>query len=348
MFKNLNRYFRKRFDRLYRKRRWHLFLDISLIVVILILAVAILSLHFYNPKINDFNSWTKPNGNSEEIIKITEPPIEASFTWENKTIKQAETAKISVTIKNTAAIAISDYKLIFSSRDNNFLVSGILAFPDLAANSEKTFPLEINIKPTSAISEKLVNVRAEQNYQASNQVFKDSYDLPAIKVVSNLTISAAAYYNSPQGDQLGSGPLPPVVGLPTNFWIFLKAESDGNFSNFSLSAKLPKNVKLTENSSLLAGDLNYNEAARQIVWRIEKVETGSSEYRAGFEIQIIPEENQVGSLAMLLNQIRYQGEDIFTGSKIEGSISGVDTGLEADVLNRGEGTVISLDEELSE
>ncbi len=344
MFKSLSRYFRKSFNRFYRQKRWNLILDISLIVVILFLAIAVLSLHFYNPKINDFGSFIKPSNKGGEVIKITEPPVEVSFAWENHVIKQNEAAKILVTVKNTASAAITDYKLIFSSRDNNFSVSGELSLPELAANSEQTFPLEIQIRQKSAVSEKFVSVRAGQNYQVNNQVFKDSYDLPTIKLVANLTVSAAAYYNSPQGDQLGSGPLPPVVSLPTNFWIFLKLEADGNFNNFSLSAKLPKNVELTENSSLLAGDLNYNESARQVVWRIEKIETDSSEYRAGFEVQLIPDENQVGNLAVLLNQLRYQGEDSFTGIKIEGAITGVDTGLEADALNRGEGKILPLED----
>lgn len=345
MFKHLGHYFRKRFDRFYRQRRWHLILDISLIVVILILAVAVSSLHFYNPKINSSGSWLKPTNNQAEIIKITEPPLELSFAWENKVISSKEAAKISVTIKNTGTTAVREYKLTFSSRDNNFSVSGELSLPEIAATSEQVFPLEIAIVENMAIAEKLVLAHATQSYQINNQTFKDGYDLAPIKIVSDLTAAAAAYYNSPQGDQLGSGPLPPVVGLPTNFWIFLKAEADGNFTNFSLSAKLPKNVELTENSSLLAGNLNYNEAARQIVWRIEKIEAGSTEYRAGFEVQLIPEDDQANNLATLLNQLRYQSVDSFTGTKIEGTTSGVDTNLEADALNRGQGTVLPLNEE---
>ena len=342
MFNSLRRLFKKRFSRFYQQKRWRLILDISLIAVILFLAVAVLSLHFYNPKINDFNSWVKPD-KKEESEKITEPPVEIDFVWESKIIYPNKTASLTATIKNTADVAVTDYKLIFSSRDSNFAVSGELILPDLAANSERAFPLDITILSQAETPEKLVSIKAEQSYQIKNQSFKESYDLPTIKLISTLTVSGATYYNSPQGDQLGSGPLPPVVGLPTNFWIFLKAEADGDFDDFSLSAKLPKNVELTENSSLLAGDLSYNQAARQIVWRVEKIEAELADYRAGFEVQLIPEEGQIGDLAPLLNQLRYQAKDSFAGAPVEGSLINIDTSLEADALNRGEGKVLPLE-----
>lgn len=342
MFTRLGRLFRKRFSRFYQQKRWRLMLDIGLIVVILLLTAAVLSLHFYNPKINDFNSWVRPD-KKEESEKITEPPVQIDFVWESKIIQPNKTASLIATIKNTAAVAVTDYKLIFSSRDNNFAATGELILPDLAANSERAFPLEITIVPQAEIVEKLVSLKAEQSYQINSQSFKESYDLPALKLISTLAVSGAAYYNSPQGDQLGSGPLPPVASLPTNFWIFLKAEADGNFDNFSLSAKLPKNVELTENSSLLAGDLSYNQAARQIVWRVEKIEAELADYRAGFEVQLIPEEGQIGNLAPLLNQLRYQAKDSFTGAQIEGLSASIDTSLEADALNRGEGKVLPLE-----
>lgn len=340
MFKSISRFFRKRFDRFYRQKRWHLILDISLIVVILLLVIAVLSLHFYNPKINIFSNGNKVPENNQGAVKITEPPIEANLTWEKEIINPQETPKIAITLKNKASVAVVNYKLILSSRNNNFAASSELVVPELAPNSEQSFTLDVELEKLSNAANKVVSLKAEQSYQAANQLFKDSYNLPDIKVASELKVLAAAYYNSPQGDQLGSGPLPPVVGLPTNFWIFLKAEADGEFENFSLSAKLPSNVELTDNSSLLAGNLNYNEAARQIVWQIEKIDADSSEYRAGFEVQLIPEEAQAGKLATLLNQLRFQGEDSFTGVRLEGTAASVDTGLEADALNRGEGKII--------
>ena len=168
MFNSLRRLFKKRFSRFYQQKRWRLILDISLIAVILFLAVAVLSLHFYNPKINDFNSWVKPD-KKEESEKITEPPVEIDFVWESKIIYPNKTASLTATIKNTADVAVTDYKLIFSSRDSNFAVSGELILPDLAANSERAFPLDITILSQAETPEKLVSIKAEQSYQIKNQ-----------------------------------------------------------------------------------------------------------------------------------------------------------------------------------
>lgn len=346
MFKKINKFFQKRFDRFYRRRRWQLLLDIGLIVVILILGVAVLSLHFYKPEIGPLDSWLNPEKNNNGNAKIIEAPLEISFSWEDKIVIPGEKTVLNMRLKNISSFDVSNYEIKISSKNNNYLASGDFRIEKITANSEAVFPIEVTIAAaTKNSADKIASLRATYKYQVNKQAFQASNDLEDIKIVSELNVSAAAYYNSPQGDQLGSGPLPPVVGLPTNLWVFLKVEADGNFSDFSLSAKLSKNVELTENSSLLSGELNYNEAARQIVWRNGEIKAGSSEHRAGFEVQLIPSEEQIGKFATLLNQFKFQATDVFTGAKVEGTITEVNTGLEADSLNRGEGKIISLDNE---
>ena len=58
MLKFIKKIFNKRFDRYYRHKRWRLILDSALIVVIFLLAIAIFSLNFYQPKV-DLNFFPK-------------------------------------------------------------------------------------------------------------------------------------------------------------------------------------------------------------------------------------------------------------------------------------------------
>jgi hypothetical protein len=188
---------------------------------------------------------------------------------------------------------------------------------------------------------KLIGWQANSEYYFYKQLFKNIIPLANIKIAATVTAGAAAYYNSPQGDQLGSGPLPPVVGLPTNFWIFFKAEPSGDFNSFIMSAKLPKNVSFTDNYSLLAGNLSYNKDTRQVIWQVDSLTAAGNDYRAGFELELIPDSGQVNKNALLVSDIKFQAQDTFSGLKDSGSLNSLDTGLDEDPINQGNGKVIN-------
>jgi len=81
------------------------------------------------------------------------------------------------------------------------------------------------------------------------------------KINSDLTAQVLARYFSPEGDQLGRGPLPPEVGEVTKYWIFLSVDNNLNdVSDVSVMAYLPPNVEWTKAMSVSLGNLSYNSS----------------------------------------------------------------------------------------
>lgn len=359
MFTTIKRFFNKRFDRYYRHKRWRLILDTALVIVILLLAVAIFSLSLYQPKI-DLSFLTK-TPSQPVIIDFDEPPLKLTTNLSKALIYQNEEVELNLILKNDSAYNIDNINLNIYSKNEDLSISK-LKFADNSIQEDiKINNNSIIINSLETKTEKNINIIIDFNhklaknreiyweinseYQVLEQIFTSKSELPNIKIAADLKVQAAAYYNSPQGDQLGAGPLPPVVDLPTNFWVFFRVDTEHNFSDFLISAKLPNNVNFTDNTSLLAGKINFNPDSRQIIWQIPDIEPVKDNYRAGIELQIIPTNSQIGQFANLLENIKYQTTDNFTGLKVNNNINNITTALEYDLINQGEGRVRSLTNE---
>jgi len=360
MFKAIRKFFSHRFDRFYRQKRLRLILDISLIALMIGLVVTIFSLQFYRPGAN-FKAWFKP---SQPVYDSISPPLELSYKIDKTAIKLEDSLDISLTLKNSSENEIKNLKLNLVLQTDNFLISKIeapikaedlkaegnsLSIKDkniilakLEANSEREFALKIYFS-TKNDGARTISWRVDSEYKVLEQTVKKSWSLPEIIVALKPMVIAYVYYHSPQGDQLGSGPLPPIVGLPTNFWVFLNAEAGSSFSDLVVSARLAKNVIYTENSSLVAGNLNYSSDSQQVIWQINKIDAIGGLYRAAFEVRLTPGADQLNSVVNLLENLKWQAKDELSGLIVSGSLGNLDTSLKADLINRGSGHVSSFE-----
>ncbi|MBU1146502.1 hypothetical protein KKD80_03065 [Patescibacteria group bacterium] len=164
------------------------------------------------------------------------------------------------------------------------------------------------------------------------------------KFNSDLVLESAARYYTPEGDQLGLGPLPPKVGEKTTYWIFWSVNNNLNdLGNVSASAILPPNVSWTGRMSVNLGQLTYNSARRQVNWRVGEVERylGEDWPKRGvaFEVILVPTVEQVGSEPELIGQIKIFGDDKFTGEFLEREGVGLTTNLIYDSLAGGKNNV---------
>lgn len=361
MFKRIGRHLKWRLEKFYRPNKWHLILDISLITIIVTLIAIVIGLYLYNPKIDlrkiNLPNWIAP---TNPQIDLNNPPLTATIKVSETAIYSDSALKIEIALKNNGDDNIKNLSLDLVSNNNDFVISKIEEY--LIKDRANDYPLNIsgtkivisNLPAGMTASESfkiffktevknanLISWQANAEYYFYKQLFKNTIPLSDIKVAARVQAGAAVYYNSPQGDQLGSGPLPPVVDLPTDFWVFFKAEPTGDFNNFVMSAKLPNNVSFTDNSSLLAGNLTYNKDTRQVIWKIDNLNAAGDDYRAGFELELVPEAKQVGKNALLASDIRFQAEDIFSNLNDSGKLGSLDTSLNEDLINRGNGKVIS-------
>ncbi len=347
MIRIIHRYIRGRWERYYLKNYWHFILDFSLLTIIIMLAVGTMALYFYHPQLSGVNAPGRV------AVDFNNPPLEFNFAVATSTTNLKDGSILKINFKNSSAVPFQDINIGFSSLDKNFSLSRLEAASTsslLKINGRNITLSRIEAGTEGEISlrvyfvnkgkERTINWQAQSQYILNGQLLKESFNLPPLRLAAELLVKDAAYYTSPQGDQLGIGPLPPIVGIPTTYWIFWEASSDGDFKNLVFSARLPKGVELTGNRSLLAGDFNYSSSTRQIIWKLPKLAAGSDSYRLSFEVRLTPEESQAGQVLPLTISGLYYGYDVLTGEEIKNSFSRLTTELDKDRFNAGDGQVV--------
>lgn len=353
MFKKIlhkvtHRLWHSRWQRFYSKSHWHLVLDLSLLVIIIFLLASLGSFFFYRPALNWLNSFSSP------AVDLNSLPLACDFNIDNSVINLEDGATIKVSFKNNGSVAINNATIDFLAANSDFVLERLekISGEKVEISRRQLFFKTINpgdggevvLKAYFSLKNLAVRVidwEAQIQYTIGQQPLKQNVNLPSLKRSADLNISSAAYYTSPQGDQLGIGPLPPLVGIPTNYWIFWEVKNSGNFKDLVFSGYLPKGVELTESRSLLAGDFKYNSDSRQVIWKISELADQNDSYRLGFEIKIIPTEEQVDQVLPLLINTRYYIMDSLTGEIKKGELEQLTTNLDADHFNSGQGRVVN-------
>jgi len=353
MFKIIHKHWLYRWEKFYSRNKWHLILDLSLSIVVIILISLVIGLNFYRPIVNLNTASPTPLINTP--LDLNNPPLDLNANVASSTLNMKEGALLKLSFKNNSSHPLSNLKFNLNVLTNNFTIDRLeindqnnpeisvngseLSLPDLPANLSGQVSLKVYFKNKNN-NGKQIDWQINSSYLVGGQNLKANFDLPTLNLPAVLNVEARAYYNSPQGDQLGAGPLPPLVALPTNYWIFIEAKADGDFNNFIYSAKLPSGVEITGNRSILAGDFSYNKDLRQIVWRVPLLEANLSDYRAGFEVQLIPIASQINKVLPLLNNAKYSAqESAGAKTKVSEEISSPDTNLEFDLINKGQGKI---------
>lgn len=359
MFSVGKKFFNKRYQRYYKRSRLYLIIDIVLIVVVIILAIFLIKLKAYQPNVN-FDIWSPSPGKQE--INLNNPPLELSFEIDKQNIYWENGVHFSIRLKNNSQEIINNVILKISSQSGNYNLSKLEYAADqktsLSGTEIKGYNLYLDeLSPGISREVNLIayimdpgqtnrtfNLEVDSEYRVLGQTITSSHFLDEVRIASEIQVIAASYYNSPQGDQLGSGPFPPVNGIPTKLWTFFTAHSTNDFKDFVMSAKLADNVTFTGNKSLLAGNLNYNPETRQIIWQVENISGEDKDsYLAGFEIELIPDDSQIGEYAPLITSARYQAIDYYTGLPVNNFLADIDTSLQKDAINKNEGRVENID-----
>jgi hypothetical protein len=343
----------RRQERFYRKNRWHLVLDITLVIIIILLIATAITLYFYRPSTSNIINQPLP----ERLeLDLNNPPLAFDFSVASSSFNLAEGAELKINLHNSSRIVASDIKVNLLPLDEDFSISKLefadtnnetdkeeinnkqLTIDSLGANESKEIKVKVYFKNNNS-AVRTIKWQAQEEYSIKGQIVKGSVALPDLYLNAELKAQAVIYYNSPQGDELGSGPLPPLVGLPTNYWAFFEVKSAGEFKNLVFSAKLPKGVELTDKRSLLAGDFTYSTSSRQVIWKIPELKNQDDSYRVGFEIQFIPEDKQVDKTAILLGSLKCYAHDVLTNNDSYIELADLSTNLDFDRINKGAGKI---------
>lgn len=165
-----------------------------------------------------------------------------------------------------------------------------------------------------------------------------------IKVRTDLLLTARAVYST--GSFQNSGPFPPQVDKETTFTIIWTATNTSNdVKNAQVRASLPSYVRWLGVQNPRSEDLTFNQVGGEIIWKIGKIEAGkgnsSPAKEVSFQVVLLPSLSQLGLEPILLKGISIEGEDSFTGTKINYTVKDLSTRITTDPLfTTGAGAVV--------
>ncbi len=156
---------------------------------------------------------------------------------------------------------------------------------------------------------------------------------------AQIPFSANARYYAASGDQLGVGPLPPVVGQPTAYWaVWSIGPFEANLRNVSLSTVLPAEVKaMGKFASDIPGDFKIQ--GQQVTWKVPTLDLlGSGAASFAFEIQATPSKQDVSQAIKLLDESSLSAQTE-NGAQIQSSAPGDDSNIQSDQKGKDRGVV---------
>ncbi|MBI4598639.1 DUF11 domain-containing protein [Candidatus Uhrbacteria bacterium] len=157
---------------------------------------------------------------------------------------------------------------------------------------------------------------------------------------SDARFAAAARYFDGEGNQLGSGSLPPKVGETTAYRLFWTlANTLHDLEKVVVTTNLPPGVAWRNKTHTDIGTLSYNETTRLLTWTVDKLPTELAAVEAWFELAVTPDADDVGSFLKLTNATSFEVVDATTRDTLQRSVDAIDTELPTDEFATGKGVV---------
>jgi hypothetical protein len=336
-----------------RQKRFHFIIDTSLSILILILIVTLFTFNLYQPQTKQpvFVEPVEP----DPPVEINDP-LDLSFSLHSNINDFNSGIILNLDYFNHGEEIIDEFKVSFESLSSAFNISNIqaekldensqliarnLLIKDVASLEGGNISLKIHFSKPSDPLIRQAAWRALVKFDYLAEKFEQEHELTNICFLSDTKVIAEAYYNSARGDQLGIGPIPPIVGISSSYWVFFEVNNLGNdLEDFLISARLPDYTRLTGKRTLLAGNYSYNEENRRLIWQVNQINKSGGDYKAGFEIEVLPENHHVGNILNIAENIAYRFTDSLCRQETRANLGNLDTNLKDDFINQGQGTVI--------
>ncbi|OGH84957.1 MAG: hypothetical protein A2493_01920 [Candidatus Magasanikbacteria bacterium RIFOXYC12_FULL_33_11] len=301
----------------------------------------------------------------QETVKheftILHPNLTISSNWENDitSLRPGENANLYFNIKNNGNIELKNLEYNFPINTNIIDTTKlknnnqITLYNNIATMKEnknlkpgestqikitipiKTYPSgdeDLTISPEIQVIAHVDNI--ENNYQTSAQS-------PKINIGTNIFTTAEIRYYTKEGDQLGRGPLPPLVGEETKYWALIQIKNGtSRISDLHFSAILPSYVSWTGKSSVSTGnDLSFNSQTKQISWDLKNLSANTT---AGiyFELSLTPDVSMINSNPIMLKNLAISAQDTFLDTTINKNIATLDNSLQTDPIGKQKGSSV--------
>jgi len=276
-------------------------------------------------------------------IKLVQPTVMSSITIPNqiKYIEPGQTFTATVNWKNNGQQEIKDAQVKISftpaqvvnlsatAKANGLQVSGNdllinkntrTTLTNLKPGDSDQIEIQIQTKPQFALDSNLEKLSLAITPVISGTVagvekqnWENSGPPTLVPITTEVSLHATARYFTPQGDQLGRGPLPPQVGESTKYWIFVQIKNTSNaVRKTQLTLQLPAFVNLTNKQSVSIGPKpQFDTTSRILSWNNEYLPANSVS-GLYFEVEVTPTPDQIGKSLTLVNNINFSARDEFT------------------------------------
>jgi len=292
--------------------------------------------------------------NNEKHFSVLAPELESSvrILKEKNFAEPNDVIPIEIKWKNNSTFRLSSLRLKIDftpgvvdiaqiAKDNNFKFEGstLLIDKDMRTalangnpGSEDTFTISLKLLPSFKISgsekvslevKPILEARTEQ---ISDQIFNMNGKSDKIPLASEVKMTSEVRYFTAEGDQIGRGPIPPRVGEPTKYWIFVYIFNTTNpLSNAEFKLTLPSGVSFTGKQSVTLGE-TLKVTNGEVVWNNPLIPANS---RVGlyFEVSVTPSPAQIGKTLLLSNGATFEAKDDFVNKTIEVKKSGLNNVL---------------------
>ncbi len=348
MIRRIIKKWQSRYEKLYANKTWHLILDIGAIFLIIILVILWWFIRGSQWEINQkIIENLKPIKHQSVIYQVL--PMSWSTEVERPVIDGAETELI-MQIKYTSQAKhkiIFNYncqteageKVVFSSSDNqNFSIKDGLLSGQIEPQASSTTKVKLVWQKKNQAREN--KMLCQLTATIGQQIWREPAQEFILKQSGSVKASAAAYYYTAEGDQVGIGPLPPMVGLPTSYLITWTIENNGgDLSDLQFAAILGDEATWQGEAGLTGGNLTYDSEKRKVNWRIADWSDEASRKQASFYISVNPQKEAVGKVLQLTRIGEWKADDAWAEKVWQGSLAELTTNLDYDSRSKGQGTV---------
>lgn len=127
--------------------------------------------------------------------------------------------------------------------------------------------------------------------------------------------SDCRYYDE-SGAQLGSGPLPPMVGELTGYRATWKFSSKLNgLKDVVIKTTLPGNVDFEDIGVQNGQNIAFDDASRLLTWQVTSIDK-NKDNSINFNLMVTPVKGDKGKFAALTSIVYFSGTDVFSGAQV--------------------------------
>jgi hypothetical protein len=288
---------------------------------------------------------------------LSPSPLAMNYTFSQSILTPGEPLTLDLFFQNVGESTIE--QIIFSAASPSPFVSAESAFsstgamglsPGTSGLATLAIPIlssvPLSLLSTSKPPTATIRITASYNIPENDQ--KSSRFLlgeQTFRITTPLTLRSFGRFSATSGDQIGRGPLPPVVGEETTYWMVLEISGTINdLSGVMLRAPLTERARFTGRQSVsVGGPLSYDPASHELVWRLDSLPSsiapGAGVVSAAFEVGFTPGAEDVGTSPLLLLRPAITAHDQFTGAFVSAAGEPVSTDLAGDAMAEGLGVV---------